>query len=604
MKLTPQKIVELQLFFSIPIYQRLFEWNEENILTLLGDLKRTWSLSNGQEDYFIGMLTSTKESELVDGQQRFTVMMLLGCVLQKYYSEWEYFLRKGKTRLNFLSRPKDDAYLQSLIDGSQLGIEYKNIKMEDGIKHINAYLENIDESKRSNFAVYIYEHMCFFISNLPDKYSPIDLNKYFERMNTSGKNLEQHEILKVKLLSNLDNNISLYMQLWNLLADVDTILIRKHSQETIDNLRERKRKAFDGNITNIASLGLINNFGSGEHEESLTIAAIQSSSTPPSSDHTSSQESKCALRFSYLLLQTLYWKIGGKIIGNIDDFFNPANLLDTFAKYLSYEGSVDKGNIIDFIDRLLLCRLALDICFIRTTDYGYSLDMLASDEDDTKVKNLLMLESMLFVSSSNYTNYKWFGCLMDTIKSCNGIPDVATLYNSFKNFDNQEHNILPTLDELSFGSDIRYWFWRLDYYIWYNRKEIFNDDEAALNIANNYVFRRNRSIEHVSPQTPMSESTVQWDNSDTDKTIRNSFGNLVMISQGLNSSLSNESYEVKRAHVESYYYGSRAGSIESLKLLLIYKDYPKTWNKETIKTHGEKAYRMLQDTYVESNGIN
>ena len=64
-----------------------------------------------------------------------------------------------------------------------------------------------------DFASYIFHNLCFFISNLPDGYSPRDLNKYFERMNASGKNLEQHEILKVKLLSNLDNDVDRYMLL-------------------------------------------------------------------------------------------------------------------------------------------------------------------------------------------------------------------------------------------------------------------------------------------------------------------------------------------------------------------------------------------------------
>jgi hypothetical protein len=43
-----------------------------------------------------------------------------------------------------------------------------------------------------------------------------------------------------------------------------------------------------------------------------------------------------------------------------------------------------------------------------------------------------------------------------------------------------------------------------------------------------------------------------------------------MISSGQNSSLQNESFEVKRAHVEAFINGSKGGTIESLKMLEIY----------------------------------
>lgn len=80
MSYTPHTITENKLFYSIPIYQRLFEWDTDNIVTLLEDLKKAFELSDGKDDYYIGMLTSTKDNELVDGQQRFTVMMLLGSI--------------------------------------------------------------------------------------------------------------------------------------------------------------------------------------------------------------------------------------------------------------------------------------------------------------------------------------------------------------------------------------------------------------------------------------------------------------------------------------------------------------------------------------------
>ena len=66
-----------------------------------------------------------------------------------------------------------------------------------------------------------------------------------------------------------------------------------------------------------------------------------------------------------------------------------------------------------------------------------------------------------------------------------------------------------------------------------------------------------------------------------------------MISQGLNSALSNSSYEVKKAHVESYF-KSVNGTIESLKLLMVYKDCKNAWNKDMISKHGYEMYELLR----------
>ncbi|MCQ2343735.1 MAG: DUF262 domain-containing HNH endonuclease family protein [Paludibacteraceae bacterium] len=597
MKCTPYIITESKLFYSIPIYQRLFEWDTDNIITLLDDLKKEFEQTNGQGDYYIGMLTSTKNNELVDGQQRFTVMMLMGCVLQDFYSEWKLFLSSdNKSRLDFSSRPLDNTYLMSLIEQkNEDDNASKNLKMQNGIKLIRTFMEDsskIQIEEKSSFAEYIFKHLSFFISDLPEGYSARDLNKYFERMNTSGKNLEQHEILKVKLLSNLDADIDKYMLLWNKLADVDTLLIRRRKDE---NLEERKRQAINSGISVVFANNLINGIDFDNQEEVKSIFKIEMSSIAPKNERELTKDSRCVLTFPYLLLQVLYRKLGCKINCKINDFFKPSNLISIFEEYLPFNGTnVNVEDIKDFMERLLKARLALDICFVRPTEYGFSLDMNLN-EDDSNLKNLLMFESMLYVSSSNYTNYRWFNWLMDVVDE-KGIPEANVLYRHLKNETDKEFP-LPAYDQLNYTGDNRYWFWRLDFHIWQHRKEIFEKDSQELLIAENYIFKRNRSIEHIAPQSPRSNSVMKWDETLGDNTLRDSFGNLVMISQGLNSSLNNESYEVKRAHVQSYCNGSKSGSIESLKLLVVHKDYPNGWTRDDISEHGKKMYNWLHDSF-------
>ncbi len=580
MKLSPSSISQKAISYSIPIYQRLFEWDIDNVQTLLEDLKKSFDCQ--QDDYYIGMLTSTHNNELVDGQQRFTVMILMGCVLQNYYDKWSKFLLNDQwePRLHFVSRLSDESFLRMLINNE--AVDENNIvndKMYNGIKTVSSFMDGIKkETDKKSFAKYIFHHMCFFITELPENYNPRDLNKYFERMNTTGKNLEQHEILKVKLLSHLKTEAGTYMTLWNKLADVDTLLIRRKNEgEKEQKLKERKNRSFSINIKQIVAEGVINGIGKEEKEASISIVNIEPSEKAPTSEIEYVKDSHCALTFPYLLLQTLYYKIKmkGDIEGNISDFFKPNNLLETFQKYLPYEGKgVDKKEIASFMELLVKCRLALDICFVRPSEYGYSLDMICS-EDDKSLKRLLMIESMLYVSSSNYTHYRWFGWLMDLVLKRKCIPSCDELFNTLKQSDDslEEHKQVPLIGKLNYDEDIRYWFWRLDLYIWEHRETIFKDSKQALIVADNFVFRRNRSIEHIAPQTPKTNSNVKWDDPDRDRPIMNSWGNLVMISQGLNSALSNESYEVKTAHVQSFTNGSKTGSIESLKLLVVHQDY-------------------------------
>ena len=594
MKHTPNTIAKNNLFYTIPIYQRLFEWDDDNIMTLLEDLKKEYDQTNGENDYYIGMLTSTKDNELVDGQQRFTVMMLLGCVLQDYYKEWKSFLIVGdKPRIDFTSRPLDNTYLRSIIEHRDTDrMSFKNLKMHNGCKLIRNFIEGMPSEDRFPFAAYVYNHMNFFISDLPAGYSPKDLNKYFERMNTTGKNLEQHEILKVKLLSNLDNDIDRYMLLWNKLSDVDTLLIRRRKDE---NLEDIKRSALSSSISTIIANNLINGInGVSDLSTSKSINDIVPVAVAPKSEREINKGSRCAITFPYLLLQVLYRKLNKKINCHINDFFKPSNLLSTFEEYLPFSGNdVNKNDIQEFMEMLVKARLALDICFVRPTEYGYSLDM-ALDEDNEDLKKLMMLESMLYVSSSNYTNHRWFNWLMDQVE--NGIPNVNDMYKSLKSFINNTF-ALPPYEALNYTGDNRFWFWKLDFHIWENRSTLFEKDSQEMSIVENYVFKRNRSIEHIAPQTPHSNSRMKWENTPDDDTLRDSFGNLVMISQGLNSTLSNESYEVKTAHVQSYCNGAKSGSIESLKLLIVHKDYPNGWTKESIREHGEKMYKYLQDSF-------
>ena len=202
-KLTPATIGKHK--FTIPLYQRLFEWEEDQVNQLLNDLLQSY-IEDEEQPYYIGVLTVFKDEfqdrfSLVDGQQRFTVLMLMGIVMG-----WEDFLFiNGELRLTFFARKNDEEYLQSRASNKDKLESYNNRKMEAAISTITSFLEkNVEDDRLEPFKEYIKQKTIFFISELPVGYTATELNRYFEAMNEAGKGLENHEILKVKLLKKLN----------------------------------------------------------------------------------------------------------------------------------------------------------------------------------------------------------------------------------------------------------------------------------------------------------------------------------------------------------------------------------------------------------------
>ena len=617
LRLTPETIGNKT--YQIPLYQRLFEWDSERITQLLNDLKE----QPADKAYYVGMLTSTAKNDLVDGQQRFTVMMLMGIALSSYYSPWKIFIsNNGNPRLSFSARPDDQEYLSFLISSSlrdslddDESAPYENKKMKKGLECIKTYLAANFKSKeeRIKYAEYVYKNMTFFVTSLPDNYRQSSLNKYFERMNSTGKNLEGHEIVKVKLLHKLSANKEFFTKAWNRVADMDTpcFRVRRWEDENESEMKDRIRKAilsrysphtlFDNKHTLLDGL---KGTEEGDDVSGCTIKNVKESSKAPTKNQRAGDGSHSVMSFSDFLLQCLYRFLckKGKETGDITVFFNKANLVDTFEKRLISQSN--NQEIEEFFSTLVCYRVLLDIYFIRILDgqgdYDYDLETPFLEKEGT-VKTLKMFESMLYVNSSPVTYYQWFNMLIDIVNTDRPI-EPETLFAILKSKDDEIHpKEKLKYDELNYEGVDRYWFWRLDFQIWLKRRELFivrddttpqnNDIRRALNVAEKYVFKRNRSIEHIAPQTPLQEDTLKLEKNDL-----NSFGNLVMISSEQNSALSNSIYQEKRARVESFLDSSRSGSIESLKMLHAFS-FNKSWSIEAIKEHGNAMFNILLNSY-------
>ncbi|MCV3402543.1 DUF262 domain-containing protein [Campylobacter sp. IFREMER_LSEM_CL2090] len=104
------------IFFEIPPYQRLYEWNKEQIQTLLNDIKTKFD-ENEDKEYFIGNVVVSKKDDkylLIDGQQRLTTLFLIGFYLSyKNYNDWQNFIiNDNKLRISMPIREKEEEVLK------------------------------------------------------------------------------------------------------------------------------------------------------------------------------------------------------------------------------------------------------------------------------------------------------------------------------------------------------------------------------------------------------------------------------------------------------------------------------------------------------------
>jgi len=558
--------------FSIPLYQRLFEWDTEQIEQLLSDLYDSFK-KDADKPYYIGMLTTYSNCgryDLVDGQQRFVVLMLLGVVLN-----WDKFVRIGlnnQMRLSFFARENDNKYLEDKLSGNTS--ECTNRKMEDGIRCIEKFLnDRKNDQNIEGFKAYIYKNTSFLLSELPQGYNLSDLNKHFERMNSSTRSLENHEILKVKLLKRVKpESRAVYTAIWNRVSDMDFFII--NPGEKFNDLLAKV------NNNDIKNIFIPEPGDDNEETESETIEDIIPCPEKIKSPAYYYETSRSFLSFPAFLLIVL------SLTSEAAVSFNTDNLLSEFEK--AEKSGLDCDQ---FFKNMLKYRLLLEHWFIRLgQEEEYILSAIDLEEGDIK-ENLIQFQSMLYVSSSERTYHNWLCPALVYLGEKTEVKFSGFL-RELKDTDNKNHS-LPEYDEMSFGSIDRYWFWRLDYYLWENRDKIFVDADAK-KIAGDYIFKKNRSVEHIAPRIPKQNSKLQWH--EENQPFMNSFGNLAMISPRLNSGLNNSSYEMKRAYTESYVNGSKTGSIESLKLLKAF-EMKGEWNEASIKAHGEKMFEVLKDSF-------
>lgn len=197
-RFTLQDLKDKDYKFRIPLYQRPYAWQEEHVTQLLNDINKP---ENNDEQYYLGIVTIAETNEdncydLIDGQQRLTTLLLIATAAKKNIDSEDVPL----PNLEFYGRDNDKEFFENPNSPN----EDCNQLLVNAYKNILAFLNSESKEQLQNFIDKL-NNVTVFLAKIPKDYSIADKNHFFVRMNNRGKQLEKHEILKVKLISQLEN---------------------------------------------------------------------------------------------------------------------------------------------------------------------------------------------------------------------------------------------------------------------------------------------------------------------------------------------------------------------------------------------------------------
>lgn len=211
-----------QVKYEIPVYQRNYAWEKEEISALIQDVYDAYKKNPGK-NYYVGTLVSYYKGdnvyEIIDGQQRLTSIRIILSVLGI----------PPKARLTYKARRRSDETLKHLQDLSKAD---EMIGIDAGIKNGLAYAKEayqsiVPEKDGTGFKDYFLTNVHLIYYKVP---KDIDLNHYFEIMNSRGEQLEKHEIVKANLMEVLDREtaaekeMEIFHQIWECCSEMSVYI--------------------------------------------------------------------------------------------------------------------------------------------------------------------------------------------------------------------------------------------------------------------------------------------------------------------------------------------------------------------------------------------
>ena len=566
--------------FTVPVYQRLFTWGEEQFDRLLDDLGN----ANAQPHY-LGIITVVKHSKegsfvLIDGQQRLTAIAILTSLLTKDGNGL-----KIEERLHYEARPDDTEALKIIWKN---GKDWMNESCADKLEYmLDASGLSNDNMKMLIRAVWrrIRNGQCLninklrlLVAELPEEYAKNTnlQNEYFEKMNSSGKQLEQHEVLKVRICAN--NNAD--YKRWN----------------AIENFG----KAYEN------ALGASGNDGNDDAVSLFEAATVNDTADSKETEYNDAPEKwsaslidfPCFLRHVYALHQN---------DGNLDI---QTPLLKLFANK-PVDGFLEKmAEYREYLDRWIIHVAVNEGKFEDEQEFAYwsgAKEEKFAPVAEEKKALFKQLQMTLFALEGNRQDWMlkmFLECKEDAnayvgwlvrylIKKCFFVPEKLkgdVWPDEYLTYDSRPRTQLACLD---------FFLWAL----WRSTDELkdavfgnLKEKEDEIKAIEDYVPRSYRSVEHFHPRKDVNSSNLEKWKKDTATNFcpKNLFGNLALISAGENSKYSNLGVAGKSERIDGLV---QKRAIESIKLLLMRAECQgkdEYWTPEKARKHATTMLMVLK----------
>jgi len=599
--------------YSIPLYQRNFAWTDVEITQLIIDVLD--SIKENRHEYFIGTLVVSKNGNvysIIDGQQRFTAILLIALAIQNEYSPSTKHVEK--INLFFSARKRSDETLSSLflndINTGKITDDELRRGYDETVSAIKEHIGSSDylEISIEDFYGYLFDKVKVFISEMPED---LDVNLYFERFNSRGEQLEHHEIIKAELMQRLVADgvafakVQKFAKVWDACSEFDTPCIKFFKKKTKGSDADEERETvfkcewseyepgknswrYGYSFGNIYSKIVVNK----ESKKSL-ISAIEETvenAAVADVDATENEDSntyRCIVNFNTFLYYVLYLT---------DDIGADSIQLDDKKLKSAFKvSSRDSQWILSFGKNLLKAKFIFDNLIIRnsleTTNRrkegewflqkayredknekarGHLYVQTRFDKNSFPTKNheILMLQSIFAVTFTAYKDTKWlYTTLKYLFENAEKLNEVdfgdkfyAFLESLSKTFANERICNSSGLDvqRLRYNNFVPVYAFNLtDYVLWKNREKLGLVYTAIK--FDDFRFTYRRSIEHWYPQNP-NEAEGKAKLPDD---LLHCFGNLCLIVASQNSAFSNLYPLAKLANWRSIF------STQSLKLQMM-----------------------------------
>lgn len=629
--------------FNIPIYQRLYVWGEDQVLTLLNDLVNAYE--RGEDLFFLGGTllveqegTKGRHFDLIDGQQRFTTLWML-CHAWREALKPFLTVSADKTtepRLRFAIRPDVNRFLEMLAFGergqSSPGEEATK-RMRTALDLMKSVFEKRHLPARvtdpaihlAGLTEFVFGKVKFVITTVPRE---TDLNKLFEVINNRGVQLQHHEILKARMLDALtEAERGPYAVLWEACADMDNFVERNLSGSFKGFASEVADCYERGELPKAEAVRelLRKRMQDQRNHHALSLEQIleseeesQAPETDDESDDTDPTWVRSIFGFPLFLQHALRIWLLENDRPDMPRLLD-RELLSLFEAHFFQDTTKRAENVREFIDLLWRLRVIFDEHLIKWADQGEEEIHLISNisvstssgkrymnrsrETDSH-RAFSLLQSMLYHSQEITTQY-WVTPLLLFMHRNPG--EKADRYFAYlRHLDNHllgcvaddplvvrtlafmkdpwQRRTLIHQAELAKASGVKfahYWFYKLEFVLWFQQVRVTERWR-------NFRLTAKSSVEHISPQSP-----TERDDNRVNEAL-NHFGNLALVSRSLNSEYGNLPFNEKRQR----FLNNNKGRLDSLKMDLIYEN--EQWNDTKAFAHQQEMIARL-DAYCNTN---